>query len=62
MPLRAHARGTAGGCPAGRPPGGLAGRLTPQERLVLVLRLYEGVAEDQTAALLGLPAERVRAV
>ncbi|CAL9564964.1 sigma factor-like helix-turn-helix DNA-binding protein [Streptomyces griseomycini] len=37
-------------------------RLTPQERLVLVLRLHEGVAEEQTAALLGLPAERVRTV
>ncbi|MEU6590264.1 sigma factor-like helix-turn-helix DNA-binding protein [Streptomyces sp. NPDC046881] len=33
--------------------------LTPRERLVLVLRLYEGVAEEQTAALLGLPVERV---
>ncbi|MFE2277857.1 sigma factor-like helix-turn-helix DNA-binding protein [Streptomyces sp. NPDC059454] len=44
-----------------RPKGPLA-RLTPQERLVLVLRLYEGVAEEQTAALLGLPAERVRTV
>lgn len=32
----------------------------PQERLILVLRLYEGVAEEQTAALLGLPTERVR--
>ncbi|MEV5599241.1 sigma factor-like helix-turn-helix DNA-binding protein [Streptomyces sp. NPDC052496] len=41
------------------PPGGLLGRLSPQERLVLVLRLYEGVAEEQTAAQLGLPAERV---
>ncbi|MET9523610.1 sigma factor-like helix-turn-helix DNA-binding protein [Streptomyces coeruleorubidus] len=36
--------------------------LTPQERLILVLRLYEGVAEEQTAALLGLSAERVRAI
>jgi len=36
--------------------------LTPQERLILVLRLYEGVAEEQTAALLGLPTERVRAI
>ncbi|MER6271035.1 sigma factor-like helix-turn-helix DNA-binding protein [Streptomyces sp900105755] len=36
--------------------------LTPQERLILVLRLYEGVAEEQTAALLGLPAERVHAL
>lgn len=37
-------------------------RLTPQERLVLVLRLYEGVAEEQAAALLGLPTERVRTI
>ena len=29
---------------------------------MLVLRLYEGVAEEQTAALLGLPVERVRAI
>lgn len=36
--------------------------LTPQERLILVLRLYEGVAEEQAAALLGLPPERVRAI
>ncbi|OLZ70872.1 RNA polymerase subunit sigma-70 [Streptomyces sp. IMTB 2501] len=36
--------------------------LTPQERLILVLRLYEGVAEEQAAALLGLPAERVHTV
>ncbi|MFF8278571.1 sigma factor-like helix-turn-helix DNA-binding protein [Streptomyces lateritius] len=42
--------------------GGVLSALTPQERLVVVLRLYEGVAEEQTAALLGLPEERVRAV
>ncbi|MEV5316503.1 RNA polymerase subunit sigma-70 [Streptomyces sp. NPDC052687] len=36
--------------------------LAPQERLILVLRLYEGVGEEQTAALLGLPPDRVRAV
>ncbi|MFJ3303265.1 sigma factor-like helix-turn-helix DNA-binding protein [Streptomyces sp. NPDC086549] len=36
--------------------------LTPQERLILVLRLYEGVAEEQAAALLGLPVERVRTI
>ncbi|MFJ4277882.1 sigma factor-like helix-turn-helix DNA-binding protein [Streptomyces massasporeus] len=36
--------------------------LTPQERLIVVLRLYEGVAEEQTAALLGLSPERVRAI
>ncbi|MFJ8670990.1 sigma factor-like helix-turn-helix DNA-binding protein [Streptomyces sp. NPDC093589] len=45
-----------------RPRGGLLDRLSPQERLILVLRLYEGVAEEQTAAQLGLPAERVRAL
>lgn len=44
-----------------RPAGPLRG-LAPQERLILVLRLYEGVAEEQTAALLGLPAERVRTI
>ncbi|MFF7553869.1 sigma factor-like helix-turn-helix DNA-binding protein [Streptomyces olivaceus] len=43
----------------GRPAGPLEG-LSPQERLILVLRLYEGVAEEQAAALLGLPLERVR--
>ncbi|MCX4995598.1 RNA polymerase subunit sigma-70 [Streptomyces longwoodensis] len=36
--------------------------LGPQERLILVLRLYEGVAEEQVAALLGLPRERVGTV
>ncbi|MFB6990117.1 sigma factor-like helix-turn-helix DNA-binding protein [Streptomyces sp. NPDC056178] len=45
-----------------RPRGGPLDRLTPQERLVLVLRLYEGVAEEQAAALLGLPVERIRAI
>ncbi|GAA0912913.1 sigma factor-like helix-turn-helix DNA-binding protein [Streptomyces thermoalcalitolerans] len=39
---------------------GALAALTPQERLIAVLRLYEGMAEDQTAALLGLPADRVR--
>ncbi|GGY91274.1 sigma factor-like helix-turn-helix DNA-binding protein [Streptomyces poonensis] len=42
--------------------GSVLAALTPQERLVLVLRLFEGVAEEQTAALLGLSAERVRAI
>ncbi|MFF3324564.1 sigma factor-like helix-turn-helix DNA-binding protein [Streptomyces sp. NPDC002889] len=42
--------------------GGVLDRLGPQERLILVLRLHEGVAEEQTAALIGLPAERVRAI
>ncbi|MET7378258.1 sigma factor-like helix-turn-helix DNA-binding protein [Streptomyces sp. NPDC005526] len=41
---------------------GLLAALTPQERLILVLRLYEGVAEEQAAALLGLPTDRVRAI
>lgn len=45
-----------------RPRGGLLDRLTAQERLVLVLRLYEGVAEEQAAALLGLSVDRVRAI
>ncbi|MFI6939552.1 sigma factor-like helix-turn-helix DNA-binding protein [Streptomyces sp. NPDC050418] len=40
--------------------GGVLGELSPQERLVLVLRVYEAVAEEQTAALLGVPVERVR--
>ncbi|OEJ40676.1 hypothetical protein AR457_13270 [Streptomyces agglomeratus] len=48
------------GRPAAR--GGVLDRLTPQERLILVLRLYEGVAEEQAAAQIGLPAERVRAI
>ncbi|MFG2877723.1 sigma factor-like helix-turn-helix DNA-binding protein [Streptomyces sp. NPDC048337] len=39
---------------------GVLARLSPQERLVLVLRIYEGVAEEVTAAQLGLPVERVR--
>ncbi|MFI2423815.1 sigma factor-like helix-turn-helix DNA-binding protein [Streptomyces sp. NPDC018955] len=43
-------------------PGGPLARLSPQERLILVLRLHEGIAEEQTAALLGLSAERVRTV
>ncbi|OON81437.1 sigma factor-like helix-turn-helix DNA-binding protein [Streptomyces tsukubensis] len=34
--------------------------LHTQERLVLVLRVYEGVAEEQTAAQLGMATERVR--
>ncbi|MFJ8657886.1 sigma factor-like helix-turn-helix DNA-binding protein [Streptomyces sp. NPDC093795] len=42
--------------------GGVLSALHPQERLVLVLRLYEGVAEEQVGALLGLPEARVRAV
>ncbi|MBH1935516.1 RNA polymerase [Streptomyces sp. AV19] len=42
--------------------GGVLDRLTPRERLVVVLRLHEGVAEEQAAAGLGLPPERVRAV
>ncbi|MFD3498381.1 sigma factor-like helix-turn-helix DNA-binding protein [Streptomyces sp. NPDC058676] len=46
--------------PARRHPAGALAGLAPQERLILVLRLYEGVAEEQAAALLGLPVERVR--
>uniref|UniRef100_UPI0035A8F7D0 sigma factor-like helix-turn-helix DNA-binding protein n=1 Tax=Streptomyces odontomachi TaxID=2944940 RepID=UPI0035A8F7D0 len=43
-------------------PKGVLKGLNPQERLILVLRMYEGVAEEQTAALLGLPKERIRAI
>ncbi|MFB7467917.1 sigma factor-like helix-turn-helix DNA-binding protein [Streptomyces sp. NPDC056224] len=39
---------------------GVLARLGPLERLVLVLRVYEGVAEEVTAAQLGLSADRVR--
>lgn len=42
-----------------RPCGGLLDPLTPPERLVVVLRLAEGVDEEQVAALLGLQPERV---
>ncbi|MFJ9636674.1 RNA polymerase [Streptomyces sp. NPDC101178] len=45
-----------------RPLGGVLDRLAPLERLVLVLRVYEEVGEDQAAALLGLPPDRIRAV
>ncbi|MFD8634047.1 sigma factor-like helix-turn-helix DNA-binding protein [Streptomyces sp. NPDC059533] len=41
---------------------GLLARLSPLERLVLVLRMYEGVAEEVTAAQLGLTPERVRSL
>ncbi|MFD4878843.1 MULTISPECIES: sigma factor-like helix-turn-helix DNA-binding protein [unclassified Streptomyces] len=52
-----------GGLGRGRPhPGSPLGALAPQERLIVVLRLYEGVAEEQAAALLGLPPERVRTI
>ncbi|WP_258025071.1 sigma factor-like helix-turn-helix DNA-binding protein [Streptomyces bambusae] len=42
--------------------GGVLSALLPQERLVVVLRLYEGVAEEQVGALLGVPPDRVRAL
>lgn len=45
-----------------RPRGGFLDSLAPQERLMLVLRVYEGVAEEQLAAALGLPVERVRSL
>ncbi|WNI17450.1 sigma factor-like helix-turn-helix DNA-binding protein [Actinacidiphila sp. ITFR-21] len=45
-----------------RPRGGTLDRLTAQERLVVTMRFFEGVAEEQTAAQLGLPAERVRMI
>ncbi|MER5932950.1 sigma factor-like helix-turn-helix DNA-binding protein [Streptomyces sp. NPDC002054] len=42
--------------------GGPLSRLRPQQRLVIVLLVYEGVAEAQAAAQLGLPVERLRAL
>lgn len=52
-----------GGLGRARPhPGSPLGALVPQERLIVVLRLYEGVAEEQAAALLGLSTERVRVI
>lgn len=45
-----------------RPRGGVLARLTAQERLVVTMRYFEGVAEEQTAAQLGLPTDRVRAI
>ena len=44
------------------PHGGVLSPLSPHERVVLVLRLFEGVPEEQVAAMLGLPEERIRAV
>ncbi|MDI5966881.1 RNA polymerase [Streptomyces sp. SL13] len=43
-----------------RPRGGVLDRLPPAERLALVLRVYEGIAEEQSAAQLGMPTERMR--
>ena len=45
-----------------RPHGGALDRLTGQERLIVTMRFFEGVAEEQTAAQLGLPTERVRMI
>ena len=45
-----------------RPQGGPLDRLTAQERLIVTMRYFEGVAEEQTAAQLGMPAERVRTI
>lgn len=51
--LRAHRRYR-------RASGGTLDRLPPAERLALVLRVCEGVAEEQSAAQLGMPTERMR--
>ncbi|MFI0722225.1 sigma factor-like helix-turn-helix DNA-binding protein [Streptomyces sp. NPDC021224] len=45
-----------------RPHGGVLDRLTAQERMIITMRYFEGVAEEQTAAQLGLPTDRVRAI
>ncbi|KIF68242.1 hypothetical protein HY68_05695 [Streptomyces sp. AcH 505] len=41
---------------------GVLGPLGRQERVVLVLRVYEGIGEEQTAAMIGLSVERVRVI
>ncbi|WP_320781346.1 RNA polymerase subunit sigma-70 [Streptomyces sp. CRN 30] len=56
-----HRRGHRYGRHRSAPRGALAA-LAPQQRLIVVLGLFEGVADEQTAALLGLPVERVRTV
>ncbi|MFG3495186.1 sigma factor-like helix-turn-helix DNA-binding protein [Streptomyces sp. NPDC047928] len=42
--------------------GGPLSRLPPRERLIVVLRLYEGLPDEHVGALLGLPPDRVRAL
>lgn len=44
------------------PKDGRLSRLNTQERLVIVLRLYEGVDDEQIGAVLGLPPDRIRAI
>ncbi|GLF94319.1 sigma factor-like helix-turn-helix DNA-binding protein [Streptomyces yaizuensis] len=56
---RFRGRGRAGGCPD---PDGVLRILTARERLIVVLRLYESVGDEQTAALAGLPVEQVRLI
>ncbi|MFE3827128.1 sigma factor-like helix-turn-helix DNA-binding protein [Streptomyces sp. NPDC059092] len=56
---RADRRTASGSAPE---EGGLLRGLGARERLVLVLRLYEGLTEEQTASLLGLPEDRARAL
>lgn len=45
-----------------RPRGGLLDGLTAQERLIVTMRYFEGIGEEQTAALLGMARERVAAI
>ncbi|MEE4543567.1 sigma factor-like helix-turn-helix DNA-binding protein [Streptomyces sp. V4-01] len=45
-----------------RPRGGQLDRLSARERLIVTMRFFEGIAEEQTAAQLGLPLERVNAI
>ncbi|CAL9439383.1 sigma factor-like helix-turn-helix DNA-binding protein [Streptomyces sp. enrichment culture] len=59
---RGDRRGPGGLLRARPHPGSPLAALGPQERLVVVLRFLEGVAEEQTAALLGLSPDRVRAL
>jgi DNA-directed RNA polymerase specialized sigma24 family protein len=45
--------------PWSRPRGGPLDGLSARERLVVTMRYFEGIGEEQTAALLGMAAERV---
>ncbi|GFH35932.1 sigma factor-like helix-turn-helix DNA-binding protein [Streptomyces pacificus] len=59
-PHRRHRTRTAGA--TGAAGHGVLAGLGPRERLVVVLALHEDLPEEQTAALLGLTKERVRAL
>ncbi|BBA99741.1 putative RNA polymerase ECF subfamily sigma factor [Actinacidiphila reveromycinica] len=45
-----------------RPRGGPLDGLTARQRLVVTMRYFEGIGEEQTAAVLGMACERVAAI